>query len=68
MIDWAKVVQEQGYVWNIGQLSREDIRALDRLVKQGKITKTKALWPRYFWGTCTKTIWLKKFNGVYDAI
>jgi len=60
MSNWLQVVEERGYVWDIGQLAKEDKKALDKQVRQGELIKTRALWPKYFWGTCVKTIWLRK--------
>lgn len=40
-------------VWNIGQLGKPTIAALDRLVRQGKLRRTRAYWCQLR----EKTVW-----------
>lgn len=42
-------------VWNIGQLNRSTIAALNHLVGRGDLVKTRADWQ----SLCTKTVWTK---------
>ena len=51
---WAIHAQEAG-VFDLGQLSRDTKKELDKLVKAGQLRKTKALWPWVSHGTCKKT-------------
>jgi len=56
--DEAKAELEQaGEVWDIGQLSKQ---AIKRLNKVGR--RHKAAWPWYFVGTCHKACWLHPDN------
>lgn len=41
---WAEKALAGGVVCNIGQLSKDDTRELDRLVRHGKLTKWRGHW------------------------
>ncbi len=47
-------------IWNIGQLEQATVRALDKLVRQGKLVKTRA---RFCNISSLKTVW---FSPSYD--
>lgn len=55
-----KTIEELGYLWDIGQLSKITTHKLNALAKRGVIAKTKALWPFFTRGTSKKTIYLRK--------
>lgn len=46
-----------GQIFDIGQIKTEGLRFLEKEVKAGRVTKTKALWPWVTWGTCKKTLY-----------
>lgn len=43
---------------NIGQITPETKRALERLVRQGALKKRRLWWPFLAWGTVQKTYYL----------
>jgi len=53
-------LEEDGWVADIGQLAPDVVRALNKLARNGKLTKTRVLWPGIEWGTCEKTAWIIK--------
>lgn len=55
---WVATLHRQGRVFDIGQLGPDQIKALDKEVKAGRATKTKAIWPFITHGTVRKTVWL----------
>lgn len=53
--DWTDRALSGETVWNIGQLCPSTVRALDRLARQGRLVKGKALWA----GLRLKTVWAR---------
>lgn len=52
--DWLNVALSGSPVWDIGQLDKTTKRQLDRLVRDGKLSKSKLCWmnlgrPRSVW-------------------
>lgn len=54
-----KLFTLNGSVWNLGQLDRESLAWLKRETKAGRLRKSRARWPGFTTGTCTKTVWLE---------
>ncbi len=52
---WSKIVLNGGYVVDIGQFAPSDLNELNRMARQGRVVKVKALWPYWTWGTLPKT-------------
>lgn len=50
--EWIKQAQDH-YVWNIGQLEAETVRALNAEHRAGRVGKTRELWC----GLKMKTVW-----------
>ena len=50
-----KSIQQDGHVFNIGQLEPQALKDLNKLVGQGKLGKAKVFWPSISWGTIRKT-------------
>ncbi len=50
--EWIKQAQNY-YVWNIGQLEPETVRALNREHRAGRVSKSRELWC----GLRMKTVW-----------
>lgn len=53
---WVANALRGSDVWNIGQLSRETVRELDRWVARGRLVKTRESWcgisgPKTVWRT-----------------
>mgnify|MGYP001567216774 CR=1 FL=1 len=64
-LNWPTYLLAGNAVWDIGQLSQADKRALDRLVRQGKATKSRALWPyRTSEVGPTRSLWELRRNPV----
>ena len=57
-IDWKSKVLSGEIVWNLGQLSRDQIKALDKLTRTGDVIKRQAMWPWVTIGMVKKTVWL----------
>ena len=51
--DWVAHALAGNEVWNIGQLTRDTVRALDREVRAGRLEKTREAWQ----GLAVKTVW-----------
>ena len=45
------------FIFDIGQLTKEDKNILNKMLRKGKVAKTKALWPWITSGTCKKTLY-----------
>lgn len=54
---------EKGHLWDMGQLSPEALRELDRMVRNGRATRERARWPLIDSGTCTKTLYRPNGRG-----
>lgn len=50
---WVERALSGHPVWNIGQLSKADVLALDRKVRAGLLVKRRAYWC----GLALKTVW-----------
>lgn len=57
--DWPAIALSGQRVVNIGQLSRDDVKALNALVRQGKLQRTREYWCYMFGGYIgpMKTVW-----------
>jgi len=53
-------LEDSGWVVDIGQLAPDVVRALNKLARNGKLIKTRVLWPGIEWGTREKTAWMIK--------
>jgi hypothetical protein len=51
------IIPREIIAWNIGQLSKQDVRDLDKRVKLGELHKAKLPWPWIAMGACIKTCW-----------
>ena len=51
---WIAAALGGSEVWNIGQLDRDTIRALDRFVKSGRLVKSRRSWANI---SAPKTVW-----------
>jgi len=49
---------ERGYIFDIGQLTMEVKKELERMVRRGETIKDKALWPNVTSGVVEKTIYV----------
>lgn len=56
-----------GYEVDIGQLSKADRRALDRMAKRGEVTKARLAWPWLASGTCIKTFYINNAPAGAEA-
>jgi hypothetical protein len=53
--DWTARALTGDPVWNIGQIDRATVRALDKLAKAGLLVKDRGLWA----GLVEKTVWAR---------
>lgn len=51
--EWVSRLRQEGEVWNIGQLDKPTMKALDQIVRNGEAAKTKELWCYLL----PKTVW-----------
>ncbi len=63
--DTAMTMLAEGeYVWDIGQLAPRTRRLLNRMAKEGKIVRVRAMWPWFHVGIAPKTVYLAKERAV----
>jgi len=57
---WIATLHRQGRVFDIGQLTPQHRRDLDKEVKAGRATKSRELWPFVNSGGVHKTAWFTR--------
>ena len=55
--DVISALRAGGYLWDIGQIDAKVVRWLRR---QPNITRERAMWPYFNYGTCEKTVYRLK--------
>lgn len=53
----VRMLNEQGYLWDIGHLDAKTLRWLKR---QPNVSRERAMWPWFDYGTCEKTVYRLK--------
>jgi len=54
-------LKNNGYLWDMGQLTEETIKEFNKFIRKGFIEKKKMMWPHFYYGTVRKTVyfWVK---------
>lgn len=58
--DVQSFIDEEGYIWDIGQIDKESKKWLNSQIKAGKLGKSKAYWPFFSSGICKKVYYFLK--------